>query len=68
MIIVYCDKCKEKIELWRVRVISNKWKDDSGKEIAEICDKCLVELEKWLGKPRKPWETGYKHEKKAQRK
>jgi hypothetical protein len=63
MIIVYCDRCKNRIEgLWNVRIISNKWSDNSGRQLAEICDKCEHELEAWLGKPRKKWETGYKPE------
>lgn len=44
MIVVYCDKCKEKMDTWAVRILSTKWHDDSGSQIAEICDRCLREL------------------------
>lgn len=64
MIVVYCDRCKKKMDgLWDVKIISNKFKDNSGRELAEICNECEIELEEWLGKPRKEWESGYKKSK-----
>lgn len=53
MVKVFCDRCKNIIDLWNVKIIATRWKDESGHEIGEVCSDCAKLVEEFIRGPKK---------------